>query len=179
MDLSLNESERDLVDLCRNFAQQQIAPARAGGLGGGAVSDRSAPRDGGARPPRHARSRRSGAGSACRRRLCRGDGADRPGRPVGGGSLAGARHRSARCPCTCSEPTRSASVGCDRSPRAGALGAFGLTEPDAGSDARGIRTRAERRVREDSVAATPQSRPPTPSPPRRFCRARLFLPQSA
>jgi alkylation response protein AidB-like acyl-CoA dehydrogenase len=27
----------------------------------------------------------------------------------------------------------------------GALGAFGLTEPDAGSDARGIRTRAERR----------------------------------
>ncbi len=25
-----------------------------------------------------------------------------------------------------------------------ALGAFGLTEPDAGSDARGIRTRAER-----------------------------------
>ena len=28
-----------------------------------------------------------------------------------------------------------------------ALGAFGLTEPDAGSDARGIRTRAERRGR--------------------------------
>ena len=52
--------------------------------------------------------------------------------------------RSDRCRCTCSATTSSASGGCGRSPKGASLGAFGLTEPDAGSDTRGITTRAER-----------------------------------
>ena len=52
--------------------------------------------------------------------------------------------RSVRCRCTCSATTSNANGGCARWPRDASLGAFGLTEPDAGSDIRGITTRAVR-----------------------------------
>ena len=42
-----------------------------------------------------------------------------------------------------------------------ALGAFGLTEPDAGSDAKGIRTRAERA---DGAGSSTAPRPSSPTP---------------
>ena len=67
MDFSLSEPERDLVELCRDFAQKEIAATGAAGLGGGAVPDRPAPRDGRARACSACWSPRSGAGSACRR----------------------------------------------------------------------------------------------------------------
>ena len=150
MDLSLSESERDLVDLCRTFAQKEIAPraplawdeARCptdllremGGLGLlGILVPRGVGRH------RHVSDR---SASVCRH------GADRPRRPVRCRlGLAGPRHHRLAPALSCSGTTTSASAGSARWPRGEVLGAFGLTEPvlDAGSDARGIRTRAERR----------------------------------
>ena len=54
MDFSLTEAERDLVGLCRDFAQKEIAPRAPAGVGGGAA----------ARPTCSARWARS-ACSAC------------------------------------------------------------------------------------------------------------------
>ncbi len=111
--------EQDLVELCRDFAQNEIAPrapvaweeARCptdllremGELGLlGMLDPRGVGRD------RHVDGR-----------LRRRDGADRPGRPVGGRGLAGARHHRVVAAATCSATTRSASGGCGRWPRAG------------------------------------------------------------
>ena len=91
MDFSLTEPERDLVGLCRDFAQKEIAARAPAGVGGGAVPDRPAPRDGRAGPARHADPRGVGRHRHVDRRLRRRDGADRPGRPVGGRRVAGAR----------------------------------------------------------------------------------------
>jgi hypothetical protein len=38
VDFSVTESERDLVDLCRDFAQKEIAPYRAAHLNQGSVA---------------------------------------------------------------------------------------------------------------------------------------------
>ena len=58
------------------------------------MPDRPAPRDGRVGPARHADPRGVGRHRHVDRRLRRGDGAARPGRPVGGGRVAGARdHR--------------------------------------------------------------------------------------
>ena len=98
MDFSLSEPERELVALCRDFAQNEIAPAGPGGLGGGALPHRPAARDGRARPARHARARGVGRDRHVHRRLRRRHGADRPGRPVGGRRLAGPRHHRLAAP---------------------------------------------------------------------------------
>src|ERR1039457_3708290 len=91
MDFSLTESEQDLVDLCRNFALEEIGLAdQAGAAAGQAhVTIGSLP------------LYLFGTDAQRERWL----------RPLAEGRV---------------------------------LGAFGLTEPDAGSEARGIRTRAER-----------------------------------
>ena len=69
----------------------------------------------------------------------------RPGRPVGGRGLAGPRDDRVAAAATCSATTTQRERWLRPLAEGRALGAFGLTEPDAGSDARGIRTRAERR----------------------------------
>ena len=51
--------------------------------------------------------------------------------------------RSAPSRSTCSATRSRRTSGCRGSARASALGAFGLTEPEAGSDAGNVRTRAE------------------------------------
>ena len=91
MDFSLTEPERDLVGLCREFAQKEIAPRAPARVGRGAVPDRPAPRDGCAGPARHADPGAVGRHRHVDRRLRRRDGAARPRRPVGGGRVAGAR----------------------------------------------------------------------------------------
>ena len=91
MDFSLTEAERDLVGLCREFAQKEIAARAPAGVGRGALPDRPAPRDGRAGPARHADPRGVGRHRHVDRRLRRRDGADRPRRPVGGRRVAGAR----------------------------------------------------------------------------------------
>ena len=94
MDFSLTEPERDLVGLCRDFAQKEIAARAPAGVGRGAVPDRPAPGDGRARPARDADPRGVGRHRHVDGRLRRRDGADRAGRPVGGRRVAGARdHR--------------------------------------------------------------------------------------
>ena len=100
---------------CREFAQKEIGGA-CPGVGGGAVPDRPAPRDGCVGPARHADPRAVGRHRHVDRRLRRRDGADRPGRPVGGRRVAGARDDRlvAAVPL---RQRRAASVGCDRWPR--------------------------------------------------------------
>ena len=89
-------------------------------------------------PARHADPRAVGRHRHVDGRLRRRDGAARPGRPVGGRRVAGARDDRFAAAATCSATTRSASVGCDRWPRDACSARSGSTEPDAGSDARGI-----------------------------------------
>ena len=90
---------------------------------------RPAPRDGRARAARHARPRGVGRDRHVDRRLRRRHGADRPGRPVGGGRLAGPRHHRLAAAATCSATTSSASAGCGRSPRAGPSAPSGSPSP--------------------------------------------------
>ena len=135
MDFSLTEAERDLVGLCRDFAQKEIAAARAAGVGRGALPDRPAPRDGRARPARHADPRAVGRHRHVDGRLRRRDGADRAGRPVGGGRVAGARDDRVAAAATCFGNDAQRERWLRPLAEGRALGAFGLTEPDAGSDA--------------------------------------------
>ena len=120
MDFSLTEAERDLAGLCRDFAQKEIAAAGAARLGGGAVPHRPAPRDGRARPARHADPRGVGRHRHVHGRLRGGDGADRPGRPVGGGGVAGARDDRlvAAAPVRHRRPARALAAAAGRGPGA-------------------------------------------------------------
>ena len=61
--------------------------------------------------------------------------------------MAGPRHDRVAAAATCSATTTQRERWLRPLAEGRALGAFGLTEPDAGSDARGIRTRAERQRR--------------------------------
>ena len=133
MDFSLSEPERDLVGLCRDFAQKEIAARAPAGMGRGAVPDRPAARDGRARAARHARARGVGRHRHVDGRVRGRHGADRPGRPVGRRRLAGPRDdRLVAAP-----PVR-------RRRPAGALAA----PAGRGPRARGVRTdRARRRLR--------------------------------
>ena len=94
LDLSLSESERELVDLCRDFAQSEIAPRAPL-----AWEEARCPTDllremGAARPARHAHPGGVGRDRHVDHRLRRRHGADRPGGPVRGGGVAGPRdHR--------------------------------------------------------------------------------------
>ena len=119
MDFSLTDSERDLVELCRDFAQQGDRARAPAGVGGGPLRHRPAARDGRAGPARHADPRGVGRHRHVDGRLRRRAGADRAGGPVGGRRVAGARHDRFACRCCCSATTRSASAGCARSPRGG------------------------------------------------------------
>ena len=144
MDLSLNESERDLVDLCRSFAQQQIAPRAPiaweegrcptdllremgeigllgilipeewGGIGMSTIGFVAAMEQIGLADQSVAAAWQAHATIGSLPLYLFGNDAQRE------------------------RWLRPLAEG-------RALGAFGLTEPDAGSDARGIRTRAERR----------------------------------
>ena len=67
VDLTLAEAERDLVELCRDFAQREIALAGAAGVERGALPDGPAPRDGRARPARRTCSATPASPSARRR----------------------------------------------------------------------------------------------------------------
>jgi alkylation response protein AidB-like acyl-CoA dehydrogenase len=144
VDLSLNESERDLVDLCRSFAQQQIAPRAPiaweegrcptdllremgeigllgilipeewGGIGMSTIGFVAAMEQIGLADQSVAAAWQAHATIGSLPLYLFGNDAQRE------------------------RWLRPLAEG-------RALGAFGLTEPDAGSDARGIRTRAERR----------------------------------
>ena len=144
MDLSLNESEQDLVDLCRDFAQQEIAhraplaweearcptdllremgelgllgmliPEEWGGIGMSTVGFVAAMEQIGLADQSVAAAWQAHVTIGSLPLYLFGNDAQ--------------RERWLR-------PLAEGRV----------LGAFGLTEPDAGSDARGIRTRAERR----------------------------------
>ena len=74
-----------------------------------------------------------------------------PGRPVDGHHPRGRRRPRAPTRSTGSAPRSSASGGCPDLVAGRALGGFGLTEPDAGSDAGGTRTRADARRRDRRV----------------------------
>jgi alkylation response protein AidB-like acyl-CoA dehydrogenase len=143
MDFSLNESEQDLVDLCRNFAQQEIAtrapqaweearcptdllremgqlgllgmliPEKWGGIGMSTVGFVAAMEQIGLAD--------QSVAAAWQAHVTIGS------LPLYLFGSDAQRERWLR-------PLAEGRV----------LGAFGLTEPDAGSDARGIRTRAER-----------------------------------
>ena len=145
MDFSLTEAERDLVGplpRLRPEGDRHRAPRRRG-------------RRPAARPTCSARwassacsacsSPRSGAASACRRSASSPPWSrsawptsrwPRRGRPTS---------RSGRCRCYLFGNDEQRERWLRPLAEGRALGAFGLTEPDAGSDARGIRTRAERR----------------------------------
>ena len=145
MDFSLTESERDLVGALPRLRPEGDRGARAAGVGGGALPDRPAPRDGRSSACSACSSPRSGAGSACRpsassprwsRSAWPTSRWPRPGRPTS---------PSARCRCYLFGNDAQRERWLRPLAEGRVLGAFGLTEPDAGSDARGIRTRAERR----------------------------------
>ena len=107
--------------------------AGAARLGGGAVPDRPAARDGRAGPARHAGPRGVGRHRDVHRRLRGGDGADRAGRPVGGRGVAGARDDrvAAALPVRHRRPARALAAPAGR-----------------GSGARRLRAhRARRRIR--------------------------------
>ncbi len=144
MDLSLNESEQDLVDLCRSFAREQIArrapqawdearcptdllremgqlgllgmliPEKWGGIGMSTIGFVAAMEQIGQAD--------QSVAAAWQAHVTIGS------LPLYLFGTDGQRERWLR-------PLAEGRV----------LGAFGLTEPDAGSDTRGIRTRAERR----------------------------------
>ena len=129
VDLSLNESEQDLVDLCRSFAQREIATRAPQ-----AWEEARCPTDllremGQLGLLGHAHPRGVGRDRHVHGRLRRRHGADRPGRPVGGRGLAGARHHRLAAPATCSATTPSGSAGCDRWPRVGCSAPSGSPSP--------------------------------------------------
>ena len=125
----LSEPERELVALCRDFAQKRDRHPRPAGLGGGPVPDRSAAARWASSVCSACSSPRSGAGSACRpsaswlpwsRSVWPTSPWPRPGRRTS---------PSARCRCSCSATTPSASRWLRPLAEGRALGAFGLTEP--------------------------------------------------
>ena len=123
MDFSLNETERDLVGLCREFAQTRNSATGATGMGGGPLPDRPAARNGRPRPARHARPRAVGRHRHVDRRLRRRHGADRSGRPVRRRCLAGPRHHrlAPLAPLRERRPARALAAPARRRPGAGRL----------------------------------------------------------
>ena len=118
MDFSLTEPERDLVGLCRDFAQKEIAP-RAPPAWEEARCPTDLLREMGALgllgmliPEEWGGIGMSTVGFVAAMEQTR------PGRPVGGRRVAGARDDRLVAAATSSATTRSASAGCDRWPRA-------------------------------------------------------------
>ena len=145
MDLSLTEAEQDLVELCRDFAQKEIATRAPAGVGGGPLPHRPAPRDG----------RSSGLLGMLVPEEWGGIGMSTIGF-VAAMEQIGLADQSVAAAWQAHVTIGSLPLllfGNDEQrerwlrplAEGRALGAFGLTEPDAGSDARGIRTRAERK----------------------------------
>ena len=144
MDFSLNESERDLVGLCRDFAQREIAPraplaweeARCptdllremGALG---LLGMLVPEEWG------------GIGMSTVGFVAAMEQIGRADQSVAAAWQAHVTIGSLPLLLFGNDEQRERWLRPLAEGRA--LGAFGLTEPDAGSDARGIRTRAERR----------------------------------
>ena len=144
MDFSLNESERDLVGLCRDFAQREIAP-RAPLAWDEARCPTDLLREMGALgllgmlvPERWGGIGMSTVGFvAAMEQIGQAD------QSVAAAWQAHVTIGSLPLLLFGSDEQRERWLRPLAEGRA--LGAFGLTEPDAGSDARGIRTRAERR----------------------------------
>ena len=138
VDLSLNEKEQALVDLCRDFAEHEIA-RRAPLAWDEARCPTDLLREMGGLGLLGILVPRSGAGSACPRSASSRHGADRTGGPVGGRGVAGSRdHRfAAAVPVRQRRPAGALAAATRGGTRARRIR---LTEPDAGSDARGIRT---------------------------------------
>ena len=142
MDFSLSESERELVGLCRDFAQKEIAP-RAPSRG----------RRPGARPICSVRWAKLGLLGLLVPEQWGGIGMSTIGF-VAAMEQIGLADQSVAAAWQAHVTIGSLPLflfGTDAQrerwlrplAEGRALGAFGLTEPDAGSDARGIRTRAE------------------------------------
>ena len=145
MDFSLTEAEHDLAGLCRDFAQKEIAVRAPGGVGGA----RSAP------PTCSGRWASSGLLGMLVPEEWGGIGMTTVGF-VAAMEQIGLADQSVAAAWQAHVTIGSLPLllfgNDDQRERwlrplaeGRVLGAFGLTEPDAGSDARGIRTRAERR----------------------------------
>ncbi len=119
MDFSLSEAERDLVGLCRDFAQNEIAP-RAPAAWDEAVCPTDLLREMGELgllgmliPEEWGGIGMSTVGFVAAMEQIG------LGRPVGGGGVAGARDDRVAPAATCSATTSSASAGSGRWRRAG------------------------------------------------------------
>ena len=135
--------------------------ARPARVGGGAVPDRPAARDGRARAARHADPRAVGRHRHVDGRV-RGGASSRSGSPTSRSPRRCRRtSRSARCRSICSATTSSASGGCARSPRAR------LSAPSGSPSPRPARTRAASAPAPTATTAAGGStgrRPSSPTP---------------
>ena len=144
MIFDLSDDERALRDLCATFAQREIKPVAAR-----AWEEERCPTEllramgelgllGVLVPEKWGGIEHVDGG------LRRRDGGDRQRRPVGRVGVASTRRRSGRCPLLMFGTDDQRERWLRPLAEGTALGAFGLTEPDAGSDVRGISTRARR-----------------------------------
>ena len=138
----LTDDERELARMVRDFADEVVAPRayEADRTHDAAARHRRA--DGRAGPVRPAVPRGvRRAGRRLLRAVPRDRGA-RPRRPVARDHARGRRRASAPCRCSASAPRSRSRSCCPTCSRARALAGFGLTEPEAGSDAGATRTTA-------------------------------------
>ena len=140
----LSDEHRAIRDAVAAFVEKEVGPRRDAVEGRDHATHRALLRATGAR--RLSRYRR--AGGVRRRgprpyqqpRRQRGDRRCRHPSP----SPTPRTPASARCPSSSSAPMRRSAATCPASPTGTRVGAYCLTEPAAGSDAMGIRTRATR-----------------------------------
>ena len=144
IDALLDDEERAMRDTVRRFCDDQIRPHVARVVRGGHA-------------PGAASWPRSSARSACWACTWRATAAPAPARRHTGWPAWSSRRPTAGCGawCPCRDRSRCSrsgataatsrrSTGCRRCRPATAIGCFGLTEPDFGSDPGGMRTRARR-----------------------------------
>ena len=143
MDFDLSDEQRLLRDTVRDFARQEVAPVAEELDRTKSFPYELVDEDGEARPdghpvPRAVRGRRR------RHALLRagGGGAD-PDRLLGRDHDGRAHLARARCRSTSGAPTSRRTTGCRSSAAGEKLAAFGLTEPEAGSDAGNTKTTAK------------------------------------
>ena len=142
MDFSLGEAERELVALCRDFAEKEIASRAPEAWEEGRCPTDLLRGDGRARIARHARPRDVGRDRHVDGGLRGGHGAAWPGGPVRRCGVAGPRHYRLVAAVALRRRRTTRALVAPAWQKDGRSGVFGLTEPDAGSDARGIQTRA-------------------------------------
>ena len=147
MDFELTDEQRLLRDTVREFARQEVAPVAEELDRDEALPLRDRREDGRARADGRSRSRGVRRAAAPTRSPTRSRSRSWRGSTPRSASRWPRTPRSARCRSTSGAPTSRRPSGCPSSARGRKLAAFGLTEPEAGSDAGNTRTRAEPRGR--------------------------------